>query len=445
MPLVTRRHVLASGAAMAASIATPAPLRALMPAPLQRPDDWYVPEQDLPVLELDPAASAAKGRIMARGRSLGDLEWGAVIMAPPGMDIPARWWGLRVGRTTNLRDGARIVLRGAGAANRSRLVTPGKEGALELQNLSPVRVKMQVEDLEIAAGTGGDAIRIDRVSNAELRRLRITGGKNGVFATHHPTDILMEDCEVRHGGRGDGYTHNVYTGYVRSLTLRRCHLHSPTAPGHCFKCYAQTLDVRGNIFAHYDTLQDLLAGKYGGLPLIDRGAWGHTIFADNLLIRRGPVRPTVIDLRNRSFPAGFRKHVQAGWGTAAIPFAQVDNRDPANPYLFRHLFHRNTLQNGLLPDGLDDPYVQMEPGIFLRNNGSAPWRSDAGGNPTSGEEPPDWQPHNERCVAYLSQNRFEGTPPALLAQRWAYRQRRAVTPVHEWPELPAWARDWAGL
>lgn len=118
MPPVSRRRILASGAAIAASLAAPAPLRALLSAPFRRPDDWFVPEQDLPVLELDPAASAARGRIMARGRSLGDLEWGAVIMIPAGLDIPARWWGLRVGRTTNLRDGARIVLRGADPANR---------------------------------------------------------------------------------------------------------------------------------------------------------------------------------------------------------------------------------------------------------------------------------------------------------------------------------------
>lgn len=413
--------------------------------PLLPPPGWYVPESALPVLMLDVEASIASGRIVTQGPARADAEWGAVILVPGGAAIPAAWWGMRIGRHTELRDGARLVLRSADPARPARLAAPGKEGVLELRNLSARRVLMQVEDLDITAGPGGDAIRIDRASAVTLRRLRIAGGKNGVFAAHHPTDLVMEQCEISRAGRGDGYTHNLYTGYIRSLSMRDCLLHAPAAPGHCFKCYAQHVDARGNTFAHYREPEDLAAGFYGALPLIDRGAWGHTVMADNLFIRRGPARPAMIDLRNRAFPPGFRRHVQPDWGTEPMPFAEVDNRDPANPHLFRHLFFRNTLVNGLLPDGSPDPFISREPGIFLRNNGSAPWNASAAGEHAGGRMPAGWRPWHERTVAYLCGNRLKGVPPAMLAQAWAHRRPDFATPVQEWERLPGWAAAWAGL
>ena len=108
LPLVSRRRLLVTGAALGASLSLPNGARATVPAAPRRPDDWFIPESELPTLELDPDASAAKGRIMARGTALSSLEWGAVIVVPPNVDIPARWWGLRVGRRTDLKDGARI-------------------------------------------------------------------------------------------------------------------------------------------------------------------------------------------------------------------------------------------------------------------------------------------------------------------------------------------------
>lgn len=441
----SRRKVLSAGLAAGASFVLPprhAFSGAAAPAAVE---DWFIPESELPILHLDPAASAAKGRIVTRGEGGGRLPWGAMILVPGGAPISARWWGIRVGPQTGLNDGARIVLRSADPANPAHLAAPGNEGVLELQNRSARRVMFQVENLALSAGIGGDAIRIDRASAVRLANLTVTGGKNGIFATHHPTDIEIDDCEIRRGGRSDGYTHNVYIGYVRRVLIRGSRIHAAAAPGHCFKCYAQSLEARDNLFAHYLDPHDLESGKFGGLPLVDRGAWGDTVMVDNLFVRRGPVRPTVIDLRNRSFPPGFRPHVLPGWGTVTVPFKEVDNRRHDNPHLFRHLFLRNTLCNGILPSGALDPHSVRHPGTFLRNNGSASWYANAGGTVAGGTPPPGWRPWHERAVAYLWANRFEGIPPETLAQRWAYRRPETPTPVQELHHLPGWVRRQAKL
>ncbi len=160
MSPVRRRDLLAAGAAIGASMVLPRASKAFVAAAPRRPDQWFILESELPVLELDPTASAAKGRIMTRGRALSMLEWGAVIMVPSGRPIPARWWGLRVGRRTGLNDGARISYAVPTLPIARACTRLTRKGGLELQNVSDRRIKMQVEDLDIAAGTGGDAIRI---------------------------------------------------------------------------------------------------------------------------------------------------------------------------------------------------------------------------------------------------------------------------------------------
>lgn len=71
-----------------------------------------------------------------------------------------------------------------------------------------------------------------------LRRCRFIDNENGLLAGANPcSDILVEQCEFGRNGRGDGYTHNLYVGAVRSLTVRYCHLHDANG-GHCLKSRA---------------------------------------------------------------------------------------------------------------------------------------------------------------------------------------------------------------
>ena len=397
---------------------------------------------DLPVFALDVKASMAQGRLMIDGRNKADISKGLIIEVPTGADVPAAWWGLRVKKNTRFQDGARVVLRSADPMRQARLFAPGNEGVLELQNLSDKVVAFDIENLRIKAGKAGDAVRIDRVDAANLRNLKISGGKNGVFATHHPTDITMSDCEVSHAGRQDGYTHNCYLGYVRSVILRDCYFHSPASPGHAFKCYSQWLDARGCTFSHYESVADRVRGYFGKLPLLDRGAWGQSLLLGNRFVRRGWVRPTIVDLRNRAFPPGFRPHVKAGWGTQEVPFAEVDNSDPANHHLFKHALVSNVVENQLTPDDRVLPSLIRRSGTLVRNNGSAPWLASVPGKQQQAELPLNWDSRNERTVAYLVDNRVEGIPLRRLAQGWAHRRPSVRTPVRMLDQIPAWLQDW---
>ena len=154
------------------------------------------------------------------------------------------------------------------------------------------------------------------------------------------------------------------------------------------------------------------------------------------------MRPTIVDLRNRAFPPGFRPHVKAGWGTQEVPFAEVDNSDPANHHLFKHALVSNVVENQLTPDDRVLPSLIRRSGTLVRNNGSAPWLASVPGKQQQAELPLNWDSRNERTVAYLVDNRVEGIPLRRLAQGWAHRRPSVRTPVRMLDQIPAWLQDW---
>lgn len=439
MSLLSRRQMLG---ATAAAVIVPGFAR-WVPAEAKAPIR-YADAKDLPVLELDVAASIENGRLTTKGQHYQAMPMGAVILVPAGAEIPAPWWALRFRKNSGVRDGARFVLRGD-PQRRPLLAAPGGEGVLDLRNGSDRAVAFDVEHLNIRSGQGGDAVRISAAAPVRLSHVSIEGGRNGVFAVSDPTDLELWYCDIRHSGRGGGKTHNFYVGYIRNLTIRNSTITAPKALGHVFKCYARHLDIRDSYLANYETESDLRDGFHGELPLFDRGAWGSTIAVGNTFVRRGPPRAFMIELRNRAFPPGYNKWVAPGWGTEEVDHRQVDNRDPANPHLFRHLFYNNTVRNGVLPNGDLDPLIRRRPGVMLRNNGSAPWGVMVKGKFAKGQTPADWQPHHERTVAYLIANRVEGVPFARLGDPVPYTQPDLRTPINELETLPEWAADWIGV
>lgn len=437
MALLSRRQIV--GAAAAAAVLPG--LNWMVPARAKTPVR-YASIADLPMLELDVQTSIEKGRLTTKGQHYANMPIGAVIMVPAGAEIPAPWWSMRFRKTSAVRDGARFVLRGGDPQRRPLLAAPGGEGVMDLSNGSGQAVAFDLEHLAIRAGKGGDAIRVSAAERVRLKNVAVEGGKNGVFAVSDPTDLEMIDCDIRYSGRGGGKTHTFYANYIRNLVIRNCRITSPRALGHVFKCYAQHLDIRDSYLAQYETEAEFRDGFYGGLPLFDRGAWGSTIAVGNTFVRRGPPRSMMIELRNRAYPPGYSKWVKPGWGTAEVDFRQVDNRDPTNPHLFRHLFYQNRVQNGVLPDGGIDPRIAAEPGTMLRNNGSAPWGVMVKGKVAGGSAPPGWKPHHERAVAYLVENTVEGVPFARIGDPTPHTQPGLRTPIHELDSLPEWAADW---
>ncbi|MFO0649274.1 MAG: right-handed parallel beta-helix repeat-containing protein [Polyangiales bacterium] len=64
--------------------------------------------------------------------------------------------------------------------------------------------------------------------------------ENGILTGADTTsDIVIETTEFARNGAGDGYSHNMYIGNVRSFTLRGCYTHDASV-GHLVKSRAQT-------------------------------------------------------------------------------------------------------------------------------------------------------------------------------------------------------------
>jgi hypothetical protein len=73
-----------------------------------------------------------------------------------------------------------------------------------------------------------------------VRQCRFHDNENGILTGANPeSDILVESSEFHHSGHGDGYSHNLYIGQVRSFTLQFCSSHHAQI-GHLVKSRAQT-------------------------------------------------------------------------------------------------------------------------------------------------------------------------------------------------------------
>ena len=70
--------------------------------------------------------------------------------------------------------------------------------------------------------------------------------ENGILAGASPkSDIVVENSEFRHNGQGDGYSHNIYIGHIRSFTLRGSWSHDAHA-GHDVKSRADVNSIIAN-------------------------------------------------------------------------------------------------------------------------------------------------------------------------------------------------------
>jgi hypothetical protein len=73
-----------------------------------------------------------------------------------------------------------------------------------------------------------------------LRNAFIHDNENGILSNANAnSDILIEYSEFGHNGRGDGQTHNLYIGHVKSLTFRYSYSHDADV-GHNLKSRADT-------------------------------------------------------------------------------------------------------------------------------------------------------------------------------------------------------------
>ncbi len=89
--------------------------------------------------------------------------------------------------------------------------------------------RIVIENIEFSGATvpdrNGAGIRQDG-TGVTLRRCVFHHNENGILtSSNEASDIVIEECEFAHNGYGDGYSHNLYVGRVRSLTVRSSYFH----------------------------------------------------------------------------------------------------------------------------------------------------------------------------------------------------------------------------
>ena len=80
-----------------------------------------------------------------------------------------------------------------------------------------------------------------------MRNCYFHHNENGILAglNNPQSDIVVEHSEFAHNGHGDGYSHNLYIGGVRSFTLRFSYVHHAVV-GHNVKSRALTNHIAYN-------------------------------------------------------------------------------------------------------------------------------------------------------------------------------------------------------
>ena len=94
----------------------------------------------------------------------------------------------------------------------------------------------------------GAALRLEG-TGFTLRQSFLHDNENGILSgANTASDILIEYSEFGHNGFGDGYSHNLYIGNVRSLTFRYSYSHDANV-GHNLKSRAQVNAIYNNRFS----------------------------------------------------------------------------------------------------------------------------------------------------------------------------------------------------
>jgi hypothetical protein len=131
-----------------------------------------------------------------------------------------------------------IDANGANAMGKAIWVVGGNNITIENVEMYGARVPDQ----------NGAALRLEG-TGFTLRQSFLHDNENGILGgTNTASDILIEYSEFGHNGFGDGYSHNLYIGNVRSLTFRYSYSHDANV-GHNLKSRAQVNTIYNNRFS----------------------------------------------------------------------------------------------------------------------------------------------------------------------------------------------------
>jgi len=131
-----------------------------------------------------------------------------------------------------------IDANGANAMGKAIWVVQGNNITIENVEMSGAKVPDQ----------NGAALRLEG-TGFTLRSSYLHDNENGILSgANTASDVLIEYTEFGHNGFGDGYTHNLYIGNVKSLTFRYNYSHDANV-GHNLKSRAQVNTIYNNRFS----------------------------------------------------------------------------------------------------------------------------------------------------------------------------------------------------
>jgi len=158
------------------------------------------------------------------------------------------------GGTTYKGDTCKVARNGLtirGVNGRPRIDAAGKEsggkGIWVVTGNDVVVDNVEMFGAKVPDGNGA-ALRLEG-TNFTLRNSFLHDNEDGILSNRNEnSDILIEYTEFGHNGRGEGQTHNLYIGKVKSLTFRYNYSHDANV-GHNLKSRAMTNTIVYNRFA----------------------------------------------------------------------------------------------------------------------------------------------------------------------------------------------------
>jgi len=202
---------------------------------------------------------------------------GDVIEIDPGIyDSDAAVW--RQHRLTIRGVGGRAHLRadGANAEGKAIWVIKGNHTTIESVEFSGAKVEDQ----------NGAGIRLEGLG-LTVRDCYFHDNENSILTNaNQASDVLVEHSEFAHNGFGDGQSHNLYIGNVRSLTLRFSYVHHAIV-GH---------NVKSRALKNYVTYNRIMDENDGRSSYAIEFPDGGLSFVIGNVIQHGPAAetPTVV-------------------------------------------------------------------------------------------------------------------------------------------------------
>lgn len=157
-----------------------------------------------------------------------------------------------------------LLSNGAVAENKAIWVIKG--GDTKISNIDFIGAR--------SVSRNGAGIRLEG-TNLLVENCAFRENENGILAgPNSDSSIVINNTEFGHNGFGDGYSHNLYVGALKKLTITKSYFHHARV-GHQIKSRAAVNVIQGN------RIEDGVGGKSS--YLIDLPSGGVALIADNLL------------------------------------------------------------------------------------------------------------------------------------------------------------------